>query len=111
MHYAYLKIADGCNNRCAYCKIPFIRGKYVSLPMEEILKEAEALTNKGVKEIILVAQDITRYGMDLYKGFKLVELLRSLAKLKKLSWIRLLYCYPDMLDQELIDEIETGSEM
>ena len=111
MHYAYLKIADGCNNRCAYCKIPFIRGKYVSLPMEEILKEAEALTNKGVKEIILVAQDITRYGMDLYKGFKLVELLRSLAKLKKLSWIRLLYCYPDMLDQELIDEIENNHKV
>ena len=111
MHYAYLKIADGCNNRCAYCKIPFIRGKYVSLPMEEILKEAEALTNKGVKELILVAQDITRYGMDLYKGFKLKELLQKLSKIKKLSWIRLLYCYPDMMDKELIEEIRDNHKV
>lgn len=111
MHYAYLKIADGCNNRCAYCKIPFIRGKYTSLPMEEILKEAEALTEKGVKEIILVAQDITRYGMDLYKDFKLKELLQKLSKLKKLSWIRLLYCYPDMIDDDFIAEIRDNHKV
>ncbi len=111
MHYAYLKIADGCNNRCAYCKIPFIRGNYKSLPMEDILKEATSLTNKGVKELILVAQDITRYGMDLYKEFKLKELLNNLLKIKKLSWIRLLYCYPDMIDDELISNIKENPKV
>jgi len=111
MHYTYLKIADGCNNRCAYCKIPFIRGKYTSIPMEEILKEAEALTERGVHEFILVAQDITRYGMDLYKDYKLVELLQKLSKIKKLSWIRLLYCYPDMMSDKLIAEIRDNPKV
>lgn len=111
MHYAYLKIADGCNNRCAYCKIPFIRGNYTSIPMEEILKEATALTEKGVKELIVVAQDITRYGMDLYKQFKIKELLNKLLFVKKLSWIRLLYCYPDMIDDEFIKCIKENAKI
>jgi len=110
-HYAYLKIADGCNNRCAYCLIPFIRGKYVSYPMEELISEAELLTQKGVKELILVAQDITRYGMDLYKDFKLTELLSKLLKVKKLSWIRLLYCYPDMINDDFISAIATNPKV
>lgn len=111
MHYAYIKIADGCNNRCAFCKIPFIRGNYTSVPMEEIVKEAELLCERGVKEIILVAQDITRYGMDLYKDYKLCELLQKLSKIKKLSWIRLLYCYPDKIDDKLINEIKTNHKV
>ena len=111
MHYAYLKIADGCNNRCAFCKIPFIRGNYTSRPMEELVQEAELLCERGVKEIILVAQDITRYGMDLYKGYKLTELLQKLSKIKKLSWIRLLYCYPDMISDELINEIKNNHKV
>ncbi len=111
LHYAYLKIADGCNNRCAFCKIPFIRGKYTSVPIEELVSEVELLCERGVKEIILVAQDITRYGMDLYKSYKLVELLQILSKIKKLSWIRLLYCYPDMIDESLINEIKNNHKV
>lgn len=111
LHYAYIKVADGCNNRCAFCKIPFIRGNYKSIPMEEIIKEAELLCERGVKEIILVAQDITRYGMDLYKDYKLCELLQKLSKIKKLSWIRLLYCYPDKIDDNLIREIKTNHKV
>lgn len=111
MHYAYIKIADGCNNRCAFCKIPFIRGAYKSVPMEEIISEAELLCERGVREIILVAQDITRYGMDLYKDYKLSELLQKLSKIKKLSWIRLLYCYPDRIDEKLIQEIKTNHKV
>ena len=105
MHYAYLKIADGCNNRCAFCKIPFIRGNYQSVPMDSLIKEAEELCNRGVKEIILVAQDITRYGCDTGYKENLVLLLQNLSKIKKLSWIRLLYCYPDMVSDELINEM------
>ena len=111
LHYAYLKIADGCNNRCAFCKIPFIRGNYKSEDMATLINEAENLCENGVKEIILVAQDITRYGCD--NGYKdnLVSLLRNLSKIKKLSWIRLLYCYPDMVSDELIDEIKNNSKV
>lgn len=104
VHYAYLRIAEGCSNRCAYCVIPQLRGKYRSRPMEEILTEAKALADEGVKECIIIAQDITRYGIDLYKEKKLPELLTELCKLD-FSWIRLHYLYPDTITPELIDTI------
>ncbi|MBO5304249.1 MAG: radical SAM protein [Clostridia bacterium] len=97
MHYAYLKIADGCNNRCSYCAIPFIRGKYVSTPIEELVEEATTLYKEGVKELILVAQDTTNYGVDIYGKRSLVMLLKELTKID--FWkIRLLYCYPELID-------------
>ncbi len=103
-HYAYLRIAEGCSNRCAYCIIPKLRGKYRSRPMESILAEAEALAADGVKECIVIAQDITRYGIDLYREKKLPELLRELCKLD-FDWIRLHYLYPDTITDELLDTI------
>ena len=110
-HTAYLKIADGCNNFCSYCLIPSIRGRYVSRPMEEIIDEAKELVKFGVKELILVAQDTTRYGTDLYKQPKLVELIRELSKIKDLLWIRLHYCYPEMVTDELIVEIANNPKV
>ena len=104
MHYAYLRIAEGCSNRCAYCVIPSLRGKYRSRRMEDILSEARALAEGGVKECIVIAQDITRYGIDLYGQRKLAALLRELCKLD-FHWIRLHYLYPDCITDELIDTI------
>ena len=104
VHYAYLRIAEGCSNRCAYCVIPSLRGKYRSRPMEEVLAEAKALADEGVKECIVIAQDITRYGVDLYKERKLPDLLRELCKLD-FHWIRLHYLYPDTVSDELLDTI------
>ena len=108
-HYAYLKIADGCNNRCTYCLIPKIRGKYVSYPMEELISEAENLGN--ISELILVAQDVTRYGIDLYGQKKLVEILQKLTELVNINSVRLLYCYPEMIDDELIAEIKNNKKI
>ena len=102
-HWAYLKIADGCSNCCTYCAIPAIRGGFRSRPMEEVLAEAEKLASDGTKEIILIAQDTTRYGLDLYDELKLPELLRKLNEIDGLEWIRMLYCYPDRITDELID--------
>ena len=104
-HYAYLKIADGCENYCTFCTIPFIRGKYKSQSVENILDEAQSLVDNGATELILVAQDITRYGMDKSGKPQLVSLIRKLSKIKNLKWIRLLYCYPEMVTDELISEI------
>ena len=104
MHYAYLRIAEGCSNRCAYCVIPSLRGKYRSRRMEDILTEAKALSDSGVQECIVIAQDITRYGVDIYKEKKLPELLRELCKLD-FHWIRLHYLYPDCITDDLIDTI------
>ena len=104
MHYAYLRIAEGCSNHCAYCIIPALRGKYRSRRMEDILTEARALSDSGVKECIVIAQDITRYGIDLYGEKKLAALLRELCKLD-FRWIRLHYLYPDEFTDELIDTI------
>ncbi len=109
LHYAYLKIADGCNNRCAFCKIPFIKGKYKSRKIDELVNETKALCEKGVREIILVAQDVTNFGFDT--GENLVDLLKELSKIKKLVWIRLLYCYPDLVDDRLIDEIKNNPKI
>ena len=106
MHYAYLRIAEGCSNRCAYCVIPSLRGKYRSRRMEDILSEARALAEGGVKECIVIAQDITRYGVDIYKEKKLPELLRELCKLD-FHWIRLHYLSPDCITDDLIDTIAT----
>ena len=102
-HYAYLKIGDGCDNRCTYCAIPMIRGKFRSRTIENLVKEAETLVSNGVKELILIAQDVTRYGMDLYGEYRLPALLNELCKIENLQWIRLLYCYPDAVTDELID--------
>lgn len=103
--YAYIKIAEGCNNRCAYCAIPFIRGNLQSRPMEDIKAEAEALLRQGVGELILVAQDTGKYGMDLYKKPRIAELIDLLAPLPGLRCLRLLYCYPDGVTDELLDVI------
>ncbi len=110
-NYAYLKIADGCNNFCSYCTIPFIRGRYKSVPIEKLVLEAEDLVKSGVKEIILVAQDVTNYGHDLYGEYKLVELIKSLSKIENLKWIRLLYCYPELITDELINEIDNNPKV
>lgn len=102
-HYAYLKIADGCDHSCSFCTIPTIRGAYKSIPMEDLINEAKNLAHKGVKELILIAQDTTYYGIDIYHKQKLPELLDTLASLNLFSWIRLLYTYPINFPMELID--------
>lgn len=108
---AYLKIAEGCSNCCTYCAIPSIRGGFRSRKIEDILEEANMLCEKGVKEIILVAQDTTKYGEDIYGELKLPELLNELNKIEKLQWIRLLYCYPDRITDELINAIATNEKV
>ncbi len=105
-HYAYLKIAEGCNKQCTYCVIPQLRGKYRSVPMEQLLKEATILVEKGVKELILVAQETTVYGVDLYGKKELPKLLRKLCNINGLYWIRILYCYPEEITDELIEVIK-----
>ena len=102
---AYLKIAEGCDNRCAYCAIPSIRGRFRSREMNDIVKEAKELEALGVRELNIVAQDITRYGLDIYGSYKLAELLRKITGATSIPWIRLLYCYPDKITDELIAEI------
>lgn len=104
-YYAYLKIAEGCDKHCTYCIIPKVRGNYRSIPMEDLLKEAQTLADGGVKELILVAQETTLYGTDLYGKKTLPELLKSLCRIEGLSWIRLLYCYPEEITDELIEVI------
>ena len=101
-HYAYLRIADGCDNRCSYCAIPYIRGGFRSRPMESIVKEAESLAERGVKELIVIAQDTTRYGLDLYGKLALPELLDKICGIYDIKWVRLLYCYPERITDELI---------
>jgi ribosomal protein S12 methylthiotransferase len=110
-YFAYLRIADGCSNCCSYCAIPSIRGKFRSRKIEDVLDEAKALTEKGVKELVLIAQDTTRYGEDLYGELKLPELLDELNKLENLHWIRLLYCYPERITDELIDAINRNEKV
>lgn len=102
-HFAYLKIAEGCNKRCTYCIIPKVRGDYRSIPMEELVLQGEKLAEDGVKELILVAQETTLYGVDLYGRKCLPELLRRLAEIEGIRWIRLLYCYPEEITEELIN--------
>ncbi|MCM1192234.1 MAG: 30S ribosomal protein S12 methylthiotransferase RimO [Butyrivibrio sp.] len=104
-HYAYLKIAEGCNKRCTYCVIPGVRGSYRSVPMEELEEQAEKLAEQGVRELILVAQETTLYGVDLYGKKSLPELLRRLTKISGIYWIRILYCYPEEITDDLIETI------
>ncbi len=110
-HYAYLKIAEGCSNCCTYCAIPSIRGKFRSREIENIVSEAENLAAKGVKELIVVAQDTTRYGIDIYGELKLPELLKKLCRIDGIEWIRLLYCYPECMTDELIDTISSEDKI
>jgi ribosomal protein S12 methylthiotransferase len=102
-HYAYLKISEGCNRTCSFCAIPLMRGQHVSRPMEELVKEAEGLVKKGVKEIMLIAQELTYYGLDIYKKRMLPDLLHRLADVKGLEWIRLHYAYPSKFPLEILD--------
>ena len=110
-HYAHLKIAEGCDKHCTYCIIPKIRGNYRSVPMEQLLAEATSLAEQGVKELILVAQETTLYGVDLYGKKSLHVLLQELAKIKGIRWIRILYCYPEEIYPELIETIKTEKKV
>ena len=110
-HFAYLKIAEGCDKHCTYCIIPKIRGDFRSVPMEELLQEAEQLARDGVKELVLVAQEVTVYGVDLYGSKRLPELLQKLSAIDGIEWIRLLYCYPEEITDELIEEMATNSKI
>ena len=107
-HYAYLKISEGCSNRCTFCATPYIRGDFRSRPIEEVVQEAGELADFGVKELIVIAQDTTRYGEDLYGEPSLARLLRELVKLP-FRWIRLMYCYPDRITDELLDGIRAAT--
>ena len=110
-YYAYLKIAEGCDNRCSYCVIPSLRGKFRSRTMDDCLYEARMLAEDGVKELIVVAQDTSRYGIDLYGKRMLPELLRELCKIEKLHWIRVHYLYPDEMTDDLIEVIASESKI
>lgn len=110
-HYAYLKIADGCSNRCTYCAIPYIRGPQISRKMEEIIEEAKKLANEGYQEIILIAQDTTKYGTDIYGEPRLSELLEQLSKIDKIKWIRFLYAYPETIDDRLIKVVKENDKI
>lgn len=110
-HYAFLKIAEGCDKRCTYCIIPYLRGKYRSVPVEQLVREARELAEKGVKELILVAQETTLYGRDLYGKKALPELLHRLAEISGIEWIRLQYCYPEEITDELIEAIRTEEKV
>ena len=110
-HYAYLKIADGCENYCTFCTIPFIRGRFRSKPIDEVAREAKSLVNGGATELILVAQDVTKYGTDLFGKPALVDLIKRLSKIKNLRWIRLLYCYPELVTDELLNEVVTNDKV
>ena len=110
-HTAYLKIAEGCDNRCTYCAIPLIRGKLRSRTIEDIVHEARELDRAGVKELNLIAQDTSRYGLDLYGEYKLAELVREITKNTSIPWIRMLYCYPDKITDELIEELRTNDRL
>lgn len=108
---AYLKIAEGCSNRCTYCAIPYIRGPYVSRPMEEVLEEAKKLATAGIKELIVIAQDTTRYREDLYGESKLSDLLNELCKIDGFEWIRFLYAYPESITDELIQTVKNNPKI
>ena len=110
-NYAYLKIGEGCSNRCTYCAIPYIRGPFVSRKKENIIEEAKSLSKKGIKELIIIAQDTTKYGVDLYGKSCLAELLEELCKIKEIKWIRFLYSYPEGITDELIDVVANNKKI
>ncbi len=110
-NYAYLKIADGCSNRCTYCAIPYIRGSQISRKMEDIIEEAKRLATEGYKELILIAQDTTKYGTDIYGEPKLVELLEEISKIDQIKWIRFLYAYPETITPDLIKLVKENDKI
>ena len=110
-NFAYLKIGEGCSNRCTYCAIPYIRGPFVSRKMEEILEEAQILANKGIKELIIIAQDTTKYGIDIYGESKLAELLQKISEIPEIKWIRFLYTYPEGITDELIQTVKNNKKI
>ncbi len=110
-NYAYLKIGEGCSNKCTYCAIPYIRGPFVSREMDEILNEAKMLAQKGIKELIVIAQDTTKYGVDIYGESKLAELLEKLSKIDGIEWIRFLYSYPEGITDELIKTVANNNKI
>jgi len=110
-NYAYLKIGEGCSNRCTYCAIPYIRGPFVSRKMEEILEEAKILAQKGIKELIIIAQDTTKYGIDTYGESKLAQLLQELSQIPEIKWIRFLYTYPEGITDELIQTVKNNEKI
>ena len=110
-NYAYLKIGEGCSNKCTYCAIPYIRGPFVSRKEEEIIKEAKELAKKGIKELIVIAQDTTKYGIDLYGESRLAELLEELSKIDGIKWIRFLYSYPEGITDELINVVASNKKI
>lgn len=110
-NYAYLKIGEGCSNMCTYCAIPYIRGLFVSRPIEDILEEANNLAKQGIKELIIIAQDTTKYGIDIYKEPKLAELLKELCKIDGIHWIRFLYAYPEGISDELIQVVKNEEKI
>lgn len=110
-HYAYLKISEGCNNRCTFCIIPKIRGNHVSRSIESLVNEAKLLASQGIKELILIAQDITKYGLDLYGRKRLIDLIRELSAIEEIKWIRLHYAYPEDIDEVLINELKSNPKL
>ena len=110
-NYAYLKIGEGCSNKCTYCAIPYIRGLFVSRKMEEIMNEAKMLAKKGIKELIVIAQDTTKYGVDIYGESKLSELLEKLSKIDGIEWIRFLYSYPEGITDDLIETVANNKKI
>lgn len=110
-HYAYLKISEGCDRRCSYCAIPFIRGAHRSVPIEDLVRETECLAAKGVKELIIIAQDSTYYGLDLYKERALARLLRALSAVEGIEWIRLHYSYPSSFPEDVLDEMASNPKI
>lgn len=110
-NYAYLKIGEGCSNMCTYCAIPYIRGLFVSRPMEDILQEANVLAKKGIKEIIVIAQDTTKYGVDIYGKSMLAELLQKISEIEGIEWIRFLYSYPEGITDELIETVKNNDKI
>ena len=110
-NYAYLKIGEGCSNMCTYCAIPYIRGKFISRKMEEIIEEAKMLASKGIKELIVIAQDTTKYGVDIYGTPKLPELLQKLSEIDGIKWIRFLYSYPEGITDELIEVVKNNEKI
>lgn len=110
-NYAYIKIGEGCSNMCTYCAIPYIRGKFVSRKMEDILSEAKILAKQGIQELIVIAQDTTKYGIDIYEKPMLTELLHELSKIKEIKWIRFLYSYPEGITDDLIEEVKQNEKI
>ena len=111
VNYAYIRIAEGCNNFCTFCAIPYIRGRYVSRKEEDILEEVELLVKKGIREFIIIAQDTTKYGLDIYGEPKLAELLNKISKIDGVKWIRFLYSYPETITEELVQEVKNNKKI